>query len=128
MAAQAVFLPAALRLQRGESAIAPDASLSQSADILRMLTGNSPTTEQVAGLDAYLVTISITASMPPPSPRVLSPSTHAGLTSPMLAANRALKGPLHGGAPRPVLDMLDAVGEPSNARACLATRLIAANG
>ncbi|MGL1152547.1 citrate/2-methylcitrate synthase, partial [Vibrio parahaemolyticus] len=27
----------------------------------------------------------------------------------------ALKGPLHGGAPGPVLTMLDAVGEPSRA-------------
>lgn len=58
LAAPAVFLPAVLRLQRGEQPIAPDASLPQAADILRMLTGKLPTREQTAALDAYLVTIS----------------------------------------------------------------------
>mgnify|MGYP000550019557 CR=1 FL=1 len=32
----------------------------------------------------------------------------------MLAALGALKGPLHGGAPGPVLDMLDAIGAAEN--------------
>ncbi|MFT4185100.1 MAG: citrate synthase/methylcitrate synthase [Rhizobium sp.] len=123
MAAPAVFLPAILRLQKGETPIKPDASLSQSADILRMLTGKRPTAEQTAGLDAYLVTISdhgLNASTF--ASRVIA-STHAGLTSSVLAAISALKGPLHGGAPGPVLDMLDAVGEPANARAWLSQAL-----
>ncbi|ACM26634.1 citrate synthase/methylcitrate synthase [Agrobacterium sp. SHOUNA12C] len=123
MAAPAVFLPAVLRLQDGETPIKPDASLSQSADILRMLTGKRPTSEQTAGLDAYLVTISdhgLNASTF--ASRVIA-STHAGLTSSVLAAISALKGPLHGGAPGPVLDMLDAVGVPANARAWLSKAL-----
>ena len=44
-------------------------------------------------------------------------STQAGLNSSVLAALGALKGPLHGGAPGPVLDMLDAIGTPENADA-----------
>ncbi|MDE1995270.1 MAG: citrate synthase, partial [Rhizobiaceae bacterium] len=119
MAAPAVFLPAVLRLQHGETPVEPDASLSQSADILRMLTARVPTAEQVAGLDAYLVTISdhgLNASTF--ASRVIA-STHAGLTSSVLAAISALKGPLHGGAPGPVLDMLDGVGAPGNARTWL---------
>ncbi|SCB39421.1 citrate synthase/methylcitrate synthase [Rhizobium hainanense] len=123
MAAPAVFLPAVLRLQKGDGPVAPDASLSQSADILRMLTGRVPTAEQTAGLDAYLVTISdhgLNASTF--ASRVIA-STHAGLTSSVLAAISALKGPLHGGAPGPVLDMLDGVGKPENARAWLSQAL-----
>jgi len=123
MAAPAVFLPAVLRLQKGDTPIKPDASLSQSADILRMLTGRVPTAEQTAGLDAYLVTISdhgLNASTF--ASRVIA-STHAGLTSSVLAAISALKGPLHGGAPGPVLDMLDGVGKPENARAWLSHAL-----
>ncbi len=123
MAAPAVFLPAVLRLQKGEAPIEPDASLSQSADILRMLTARAPTAEQTAGLDAYLVTISdhgLNASTF--ASRVIA-STHAGLTSSVLAAISALKGPLHGGAPGPVLDMLDGVGKPENARAWLSQAL-----
>ncbi|MBX4972128.1 citrate synthase/methylcitrate synthase [Rhizobium lentis] len=115
LAAPAVFLPAVLRLRRGEDPIAPDPSLSHAADILRMLTGEKPTLEQVAALDTYLVTISdhgLNASTF--ASRVIA-STKAGLTSSVLAALSALKGPLHGGAPGPVLDMLDAVGTPENA-------------
>jgi citrate synthase len=123
MAAPAVFLPAILRLKSGNAAIRPDSTLSQAADILRMLNGVSPTAEQTAGLDAYLVTISdhgLNASTF--ASRVVA-STHAGLTSSVLAAIGALKGPLHGGAPGPVLDMIDAVGKPANARTWLAREL-----
>ena len=41
--------------------------------------------------------------------------THAGLTSSVLAGLSALEGPLHGGTPGPVLDMLDAIGAPAQA-------------
>ncbi|MBB3522683.1 citrate synthase/methylcitrate synthase [Rhizobium sp. BK456] len=115
LAAPAVFLPAVLRLQRGERPIAPDASLPQATDILRMLTGQLPRKEQTAALDAYLVTISdhgLNASTF--ASRVIA-STQAGLTSSVLAALSALKGPLHGGAPGPVLDMLDSVSIAENA-------------
>ena len=50
-------------------------------------------------------------------------STQAGLTSSVLAALSALKGPLHGGAPGPVLDMLDGIGVPDNADAWLGAAL-----
>ncbi|OWO94493.1 citrate synthase/methylcitrate synthase [Rhizobium esperanzae] len=123
LAAPAVFLPAILRLQRGQKPIAPDAALPQAADILRMLTGRLPTREQTAALDTYLLTISdhgLNASTF--ASRVIA-STRAGLTSSVLAALSALKGPLHGGAPGPVLDMLDAVRTPDNAGRWLADEL-----
>jgi citrate synthase len=123
MAAPAVFLPAVLRLKAGKPAIRPDALMSQAADILRMLNGVAPTSEQTAGLDAYLVTIAdhgLNASTF--TARVIA-STHAGLTSSVLGALGALMGPLHGGAPGPVLDMLDAVGQPENAEAWLTREL-----
>lgn len=123
LAAPAVFLPAILRLQKGLAPVAPDESLSQSADILRMLTGKAPSSEQTAALDAYLVTISdhgLNASTF--ASRVIA-STQAGLTSSVLAAISALKGPLHGGAPGPVLDMLDAIGAAGNAEQWLGQAL-----
>jgi citrate synthase len=116
LAAPAVFLPAVIRLQNGQAPIPPDPSLSQSSDILSMLTGARPTPEQTAALDAYLVTISdhgLNASTF--ASRVVA-STGAGLASSVLAAVSALKGPLHGGAPGPVLDMLDAIGTEADAR------------
>ncbi|KRB52925.1 citrate synthase [Rhizobium sp. Root708] len=123
LAAPAVFLPAILRLQAGSEPTEPDAKLSQSADILRMLTGRLPSKEQTSALDAYLVAISdhgLNASTF--ASRVIA-STRAGLTSSVLAAISALKGPLHGGAPGPVLDMLDAIGSGENARGWLAEAL-----
>ncbi|MBB4277351.1 citrate synthase [Rhizobium mongolense] len=128
LAAPAVFLPAVLRMQRREAPVPPDASISQAADILRMMTGKLPSFDQTAALDAYLVTISdhgLNASTF--ASRVIA-STHAGLTSSVLAAISALKGPLHGGAPGPVLDMLDAIGAESHAKTWLAAASIAARG
>ncbi|MGO4351116.1 citrate synthase/methylcitrate synthase [Rhizobium sp. RAF36] len=123
MAASAVFLPAVLRLQKGRAPIAPDQKLSQSADMLQMLNGTPPSGEQTSALDAYLVTISdhgLNASTF--ASRVIA-STQAGLTSSVLAAISALKGPLHGGAPGPVLDMLDAIGQAENAETWLGNAL-----
>ncbi len=110
------YTAAAVRLARGLAAIAPDPALSSSADFLRMLTGETPDASKARALDAYLVTISdhgLNASTF--AARVVS-STRAGLTSAVLGGLSALKGPLHGGAPGPVLDMLDEIGEKERAQ------------
>lgn len=114
-ASAAVFSAAAIRISRGEKPVAPSSDISQAADLLRMLSGEMPVEAEVRALDAYLVTVSdhgLNASTF--AARVVA-STRAGLTSAALAGISALKGPLHGGAPGPVLDMLDAIGVPDNA-------------
>lgn len=88
-----------------------------------MLNAGLPSEAEVAALDAYLVTIAdhgLNASTF--ASRVVA-STQAGLASSVLAAISALKGPLHGGAPGPVLDMLEAIGTPENAQAWLVEAL-----
>jgi citrate synthase len=73
----------------------------------------------VQALNSYLVSVSdhgLNASTF--AARVVA-STQAGMTSSILAAIGALKGPLHGGAPAPVLDMLDAIGNAKNAEVWL---------
>src|SRR6185503_4297479 len=50
-------------------------------------------------------------------------STHAGLTSAVLGGISALKGPLHGGAPGPSIEMLDGIARPQNARAWIEAAL-----
>jgi citrate synthase len=114
-AAPAVFMPAVTRAQAGLAPIAPDPTLTHAADILRMMRGEAAPPAQAAALDAYLVTIvdhGLNASTF--AARVVA-STRAGLTSAVLAGLGALKGPLHGGAPGPVIEMLDAIGSPQNA-------------
>lgn len=123
LAAPAVFTPAVLRLRAGLEPIAPDATLSQAADTLHMLTGTTPGPQQAAALDTYLVTVAdhgLNASTF--AARVVA-STRAGLVSAVLAGISALKGPLHGGAPGPVIDMLDAIGSAQNARPWLEAAL-----
>ena len=119
VAAPSVFTAALLRLRQGLAPIAPDAGIGHAADALRMLTGAMPAKEQAAALNRYLVTVvdhGLNASTF--AARVVA-STQAGLTSSALAGLSALKGPLHGGAPGPVLDMLDGVGAPEDAPAWL---------
>ena len=115
IAAPSVFVPALIRARNGHAPVAPDASRSHAEDMLAMLGGTAPDPEHVRALDTYLVTVSdhgLNASTF--TARVVA-STRAGYTSAVVAALGALKGPLHGGAPGPVLDMLDAVATPDNA-------------
>ncbi len=119
VAAPAVFTAAALRVRAGAAPIAPDPALGHAADILRMIRGVPASPAEARALDAYLVTVidhGLNASTF--AARVVA-STRAGLTSAVLAGLSALKGPLHGGAPGPVIEMLDGVGAPGNARAWL---------
>jgi citrate synthase len=123
MAAPAVFTAALARLHRGLAPVAPDAAVGHAADALRMLRGAAAAPCEVAALDKYLVTVAdhgLNASTF--TARVVA-STRAGLTSAIIAALSALKGPLHGGAPGPVLDMLDAIARPENASAWLESAL-----
>lgn len=113
--AAAVFAAAWVRTQMGQLPVAPDASLSLAADYLRMIHGTPAAAALTAGLDAYLVTVSdhgLNASTF--AARVVT-STGSDPVSAIVAAIGALKGPLHGGAPGPVLDMLDAIGSPDRA-------------
>lgn len=92
----------------------PDPSRGHAADVLRMMTGNEDASLARA-LDAYLVTVidhGMNASTF--TARVIA-STGSDLVSCITGAIGALKGPLHGGAPGPVLDMLDAIGAPDRA-------------
>ncbi len=118
VAALPVFVCAFQRGRSGLPPIAPDPALRHAEDILHML-GHGRDPARARGLDAYLVTVSdhgLNASTF--AARVVA-STGSDHVSALVAALGALKGPLHGGAPGPVLDMLDAVGSAAHAGAYL---------
>jgi citrate synthase len=115
LAAPAVFTPAIIRAAQGKAAIAPDPRLGHAADMLRMLRGRAATRDESGALDAYLVTIVDHGLNASTFAARVAASTHAGLTSAVLAGLSALKGPLHGGAPGPVIEMLDEIGEAGRA-------------
>ena len=113
--ALAVFTAAWSRRQRGLPAIAPRASEGHAASLLHML-GGEVDEPRARALDAYLVTVlehGFNASAF--AARVVA-STRSDLVSATVAGIGALKGPLHGGAPGPVLEMLDAIGTEERAR------------
>ncbi|WP_320194548.1 citrate synthase/methylcitrate synthase [Agrobacterium rosae] len=123
VAAVPVFAAAIARKSAGLAPVSPDATLSHAADFLQMLHGSQVSPEKVKALDTYLVTVAdhgLNASTF--TARVIA-STKAGVFSSVIGAFCALKGPLHGGAPGPVLDMLDAIGEESNIHAWLVDAL-----
>jgi len=119
-AAAAVFAAAWARVRAGQEPLPPDPTSAHAADYLRMTTGSS---EHAGSLDLYLVTVAehgMNASTF--AARVVS-STGSDLVSAIVAALGALKGPLHGGAPGLVLDMLDAIGTPERVESWLDAEL-----
>jgi citrate synthase len=105
-----VIAGALVRRAKGLDPVAPDSSASHAADTLSMLRGTLPEPREVAALDAYFVTVcdhGMNASTF--TTRVVA-STQADLFAAVTAGYCALTGPLHGGAPEPVLEMLDAIG------------------
>jgi citrate synthase len=88
-----------------------------------MLKGHPASAPEVKAFETYLVTVidhGLNASTF--TARVIA-STLAGLTSAFVGGLSALKGPLHGGAPGPVIEMLDGIGTPDNARAWIEAAL-----
>jgi citrate synthase len=105
-----VIAGALVQRARGNDAVAPDPTVSHAADTLSMMLGRKPDAREVAALDAYFVTVcdhGMNASTF--TTRVVA-STQADLFAAVTAGYCALTGPLHGGAPEPVLEMLDAIG------------------
>lgn len=111
------------RLLRGEEPILPRTDLSHAANYLYMLSGKVPSDEQTRGMETYLNTVvdhGLNASTF--TARVII-STQSDMVSAIVGAIGALKGPLHGGAPGPALDMVFEIGEPERAEAVLRAKL-----
>jgi citrate synthase len=112
-----VFLAALLNRSKGTTALEPDPTLTTAQDLLRMIRGQRAGEVFERALDTYLATVADHGFNASTFTSRVVASTRAGLISSVLAALCALKGPLHGGAPGPVLDMLDEIGDASRAEA-----------
>ncbi|MEM8857678.1 MAG: citrate synthase/methylcitrate synthase [Chloroflexota bacterium] len=111
------------RLVSSEHPIQPDASLSHAANYLYMLMGDRPTEAQTKGMETYLNTVvdhGLNASTF--TARVII-ATQSDMVSAVVGAIGALKGPLHGGAPGPALDMVFEIGEAEKAEAYLRQKI-----
>jgi citrate synthase len=102
------------RLRSGLDLVSPDPSLGHAANYLYMLTGEKPPQNHVRSLNTYLILLAdhgMNASTF--TCRVIA-STESDLASCIVGGIGALKGPLHGGAPSLVMDMLDQIGTVGN--------------
>ena len=94
------------RFSRGLSAVSPNCELGFAASYLHMLTGELPSLARERGMETYFNTVTdhgLNASTF--TARVIA-STRSDLVSAVTGGIGALKGPLHGGAPGPALDMV----------------------
>ena len=111
------------RYHEGETPVEPREDLRHAANYLYMLTGEDPDEAEVQGVETYLNTVidhGLNASTFTARTVV---STESDVVSAATAAVGALKGPLHGGAPGPVLDMLKTVHERGDPEAYVREKL-----
>jgi citrate synthase len=118
IALTAVFptiVAAAYRRRLGRDVVDPRDELSHAANLLWMMEGREPDVERVHWVDSYLVLLAdhgLNASTF--AARVIA-STGSDLTSSVVGAIGALKGPAHGGATLAARSMLDKIGSEANA-------------
>ena len=111
------------RYLHGLEPVGPRLELSRSSNYLYMLTGTEPGPATVRGLETYLNTVAdhgLNASTF--AARVIT-STESDMVSAVTGAIGALKGPRHGGAPGPALDMVFEIGSADRADAYIRSKL-----
>jgi len=118
-------LAAHIRVAKGLEPVAAREDLSHAANFLYMVHGREPDPVAARALDTYWVTVmdhGLNASTF--TARVIA-STRSDMVSAVTGAIGALKGPLHGGAPGPVLDMLLEIRSADRAESWLRNELAA---
>lgn len=123
VAAFPTIVAAYWRLLNDQEPLSPDGTLNHTANYLYMLTGKKPSDAAVRALETYLATVvdhGLNASTF--ATRVII-STDSDMISAVVGAIGALKGPRHGGAPGPALDMVFEIAQPENAEPYLRDKL-----
>jgi citrate synthase len=123
VAAFPTIVAAYRRLWQGHELVEPDPELTHAANYLYMLSGEIPSTERVRALETYLNTVSDHGMNASTFAARVIVSTRSDFISAVVGAVGALKGPLHGGAPGPALDVVFEIGEASHAKSYLRAKL-----
>jgi citrate synthase len=110
-------------LRSGGEPVPVRTDLGHAAHYLHQVFGVEPSAERARALETYLNTVcdhGLNASTF--AARVIV-STRSDVISAVTGAVGALKGPLHGGAPGPALDMVLEIGQPGRAEAVIRGKL-----
>lgn len=100
-------------------------ALSHAAHYLHQLFGEEPAPERVRGIETYFNTVCDHGFNASTFAARVIVSTRSDVISAITGAVGALKGPLHGGAPGPALDMVFEIGRPERAEAVIKAKLAA---
>ena len=103
------------RIRRGQEPVDPLPGLGHAANYIYMLTGKEPEAAKVDALNKYLILLADHGMNSSTFTARIVASTWSDMYSAITAAIGALKGPLHGGAPAPALQMLKDIGSPDRA-------------
>ncbi len=105
-----LILAAFHRMRNGLEPLEPHPEIGYAANYLYLLSGQMPKEEHVRALNAYLVLLADHGMNASTFTARIIASTESDIASAVVGAIGALKGPLHGGAPSKVQDMLEAIG------------------
>lgn len=107
----------------GLEVINPNPNLNHTANYLWMLNGDMPNDVHIEALETYLkMTMEHGMNASTFAGRVTI-STESDLTAAVTSAIGTMKGPLHGGAPAGVIDLLNEIGSASNIRTVIEQKL-----
>src|SRR5918911_3895258 len=123
MAGLPTIVAAYRRLLGGEGPLAPDPGLGHAANYLYMLTGEPPGAESVRALETYLNAVADHGMNASTFAARVIVSTRSDVISAIVGAIGALKGPLHGGAPGPALDVVFEIEEANRAEPYLREKI-----
>lgn len=122
-AAVPVIVAALHRKDEGKEPIKPSMTLNHVENYLYMLTGEVPSHVHAKALETYMIlTMEHGMNASTFAARVIS-STESDIVCAVSGAIGALKGPLHGGAPTGVIDMLNEIQTSDRAEAWLRYKL-----
>ena len=110
-------------MRNEEKVIEPRADLGHAANYAYMLTGKVPKERRARALDAYLMLLADHGMNASTFSALVTISTLTDVYSAVISAIGTLKGPLHGGAPSKVWDMLQDIGSAENAGTWLSAKL-----
>ncbi|MBI1801288.1 MAG: citrate synthase/methylcitrate synthase [Chloroflexi bacterium] len=117
------ILAAFHRLRQGLEPLPARPDLSHTGNYIYLLTGQEPTPVAAESLGTYFILLADHGFNASTFTARIVTSTASDIYSAVSAGIGALKGPLHGGAPSLVLEMLQAIGTPENAEAWMRNRL-----
>ena len=114
------------RLVEGKEQLPSDSSLSHVENYLYLLNGTKPTKAQINALESYMILTMEHGMNASTFAARVTVSTESDMVSGITSAIGTMKGPLHGGAPKGVIQLLDEIYKSGQITAVLQKKL--ANG